>query len=94
MVGMINTILPLSVTRAPHRRNRPSTRRWLCRGSHLALAPIVQRLPSRHGRFSRWSTHTAVGGGDGDGWGTEPGWQTVLGCLFLALVFGLALLVI
>jgi hypothetical protein len=89
--GMINSILPGSATSARHRRSRPSARRWLCRGNHLRLEPIVQRLPSCQGQISRWSEHAASNvGGD---WGTEPWWQTVLGCMFLALIFGFALLV-
>lgn len=93
--GMINSILPLSVPILRQRRNRPPMNRRLCRGSRARPTPIVQRLPTRQRGFSCWNEPTAGGaGGSGGDWGTEPWWQTVLGCVFLALVFGFALLVI
>jgi hypothetical protein len=88
--GMMNHILPLSGPTTRHHPTRPLFRRRLCRSAQPGPAPIVQRLPRCEDRFAQWRGHAARG----DDPECEPWWQTALGCLFLALVWGLALLVL
>jgi hypothetical protein len=89
--GMINQILPLSTpAHPPSDPPSPGPSMAAAEPSQVRPCPIVQRLPACPGRLARWGEH--VTGGETPG--TEPWWQTVLGCVFLALVFGFGLLVL